>query len=180
METVISKFNNIKVIYTTEKRVLPSAYREAVNRHWQNLLNSGKRFFNGELFTIRNIESSENGINIYVSLTDYAHFLYTIHKNNYEDNDCRVIYTSVLIETSDNKYAVGEMNEGTAFPFKLQFIGGGIDKGDINGNIIDLEHNIRKEIFEELGIDVDDKTVVKSFKPLYLKSGGQSNFLSAI
>lgn len=72
------------------------------------------------------------------------------------------------------------MNEGTAFPYKLQFIGGGIDKNDINGEFLDLEHNIKKEILEELGIDAEDESIVKSLKPCFLCSGGQNNFLSAI
>ena len=180
-EIIISEFNNnINVYYTNKKRTLPMAYSESVNRHWESLLMSGKKFFNGDVFTINNIEVNEDSVNIFVGLTDYAHFLYTINKNNYEDNDCRVIHTSVLIETIDNKFAIGEMNQGTAFPFKLQFIGGGLDKSDIKGDILDLEHNIKKEILEELGIEVENKSIVKSLKPCYLKSGGQSNFLSAI
>ncbi len=180
-ETIISEFNDkLKVYYTNEKKSLPKEYSEQVKRHWEDILSGGKKFFNGDVFTINNIVISESSLNIFVRLTDYAHFLYTIHKNKYEENDCRVIHTSVLIQTSDNKFAIGEMNEGTAFPFKLQFIGGGIDKGDIKGDIIDLEHNIKKEILEELGIEVENKSIVKSLKPCYLKSGGESNFLSAI
>lgn len=181
MEISISKFdNNINIYYTNQKKVLSPEYREAVDRHWESFMKEGKKFFNGDVYTINNIEASENGINIFVCLTNYAHFLYTMDKDNCEENDCRTIYTSVLIETSDNKFAIGEMHEDTSFPLKLQFIGGGIDKEDINGEILDLEHNIKKEIFEELGIVVEDKSIVKSFKPSYLKSGGKRNFLSAI
>ena len=179
-ETIISEFNNIKVYYTNQKISLPTSYIEGVSKHWQNLILSGQKFFNGDVFTINNIEPNKDGANIFVGLTDYSHFLYTINKNNYEDYDCRVIHTSVLIETNDNKFAIGEMNEGTAFPFKLQFIGGGIDKSDLKGEILDLEHNVKKEILEELGIEVENKSIVKSLKPCYLKSGGQGNFLSAI
>jgi len=181
IETNISEFNdNVKVYYTNQKINLPNEYRKRVENHWESLLSSGKKFFNGDGFSIQKIEINEGCINIFVGLTDYAHFLYTIHKNNYEDNDCRIIHTSVLIQTSDNKFAIGEMNEDTAFPFKLQFIGGGIDKEDIKGEILDLEHNIKKEILEELGIEAGNKDIVKSLKPCYLKSGGKSNFLSAI
>jgi len=181
IDTIISEFNNnIKVYYSNKHKSLPAEYIKEVNKHWDSLLASGKRFFNGEVFTIDTIEINESGANIFVGLTDYAHFLYTIHNNTYEDSDCRIIHTSVLIETSDKKYAIGEMNEGTAFPFKLQFIGGGIDKGDIKGETLDLEHNIKKEILEELGIDVENTSIVKSLRPYYLKSGGHNNFLSAI
>ncbi|MGH4137087.1 hypothetical protein [Clostridium sp.] len=180
-ETIISEFNNnIKIYYKNQKKSLPLVYREEVETNWDNLLINGEKFFNVDVFTIDNIEVNEDNINIFVGLTDYAHFLYTINKNTYEDNDCRVIHTSALIETNDNKFAIGEMNEGTAFPFKLQFIGGGIDKNDIKGDLLDLEHNIKKEILEELGIETADKSIVKSFKPCYLKSGGKNNFLSAI
>lgn len=181
METRIYEFNNnIKVYYTNQRKKLPSAYKEKVKKHWEELLKSGKRFFNGDVFTINNIEANESLLNIFVGLTDYAHFLYTINKNTYDENDCKVIHTSVLIETCDNKFAIGEMNEGTAFPYKLQFIGGGIDKNDIKGETLDLEHNIKKEILEELGIDTEDKSTVKSLRPYFLKSGGEDNFLSAI
>lgn len=181
METIICEFNNnIKVYYTNQRKPLPAVYSEKVKRYWETLLSSGKSFFNGDVFTINKIEANESIMNIFVGLTDYAHFLYSINKSTYEDYDCRVIHTSVLIVTSDNKFAIGEMNEETAFPYKLQFIGGGIDKNDINGEVLDLEHNIKKEIREELGIDSEDKAIVRSLQPCFLKSGGEDNFLSAI
>jgi hypothetical protein len=177
----ISEFNNnIKVYYTNEKIHLPQAYSNAVESHWNLLLKSGKKFFRGDVYSITDIVHSEEGINIFVGLTDYAHFLYTIHKNTYVEHDCRVIHTSVLIETEDRKFVLGEMNVGTAFPHKLQFIGGGIDQNDIKENIFDLKHNIKKEILEEVFIDVEDKSMVKGVSPCFLKSGGDNNFLSAI
>ena len=72
------------------------------------------------------------------------------------------------------------MSKNTFAPDKLQFVGGGIDKDDINGEFLDLEHNIKKEIGEEIGIDVTDGNIVKDFRPYFLKDGGKSNFLSAI
>lgn len=172
--------DNVKIHYTNKKILLTQEYSERVQSHWESLLDTGKKFFNGDVFTISKIEIDGNKIHIYVGLTNYAHFLYTINKNNYEDDDCRIIHTSVLITTSDNKFAIGEMNECTAFPFKLQFIGGGIDKEDISGEFLDLEHNIKKEILEELGIQIENRDIVGSLRPCYLKSGGKRNFLSAI
>ena len=179
-EITISEFNNINVYYSNEKVILPKDYSDEVEKHWNSLLQSGEKFFRGDSYTITKIESNADCVNIYVKLTDYAHFLYTIYKNTYTKHDCRVIHTSVLIETNDKKFVLGEMNVGTAFPHKLQFIGGGIDKNDIKGNLLDLDHNIKKEILEELGIDAKNKSIVKELKPYFLKSGGDNNFLSAI
>lgn len=87
-EIIISEFNNkLKVHYTNEKISLTDEYSEKVKRHWQNLLSSGNKFFNGDVFTINNIVVTENSISIFVGLTDYAHFLYTIHKNKQEIRD---------------------------------------------------------------------------------------------
>jgi hypothetical protein len=46
----------------------------------------------------------------------------------------------------------------------------GIDKNDIIGNTFDLEHNIKKEILEEIGIDAENGNIVKGLKSCYLKS----------
>lgn len=180
-EIHIYKFdNNVKVHYTNKRVSLPKEYREKMEMYWNSLLKEGKKFFRGDVFTITDISCQYKNIIISVELTDYAHFLYTIHKGVFEEYDCRVIHTSVLVETSDGKFVIGVMNKDTFAPQKLQFIGGGIDKDDINGELLDLEHNIRKEIGEELGVDTTDENIVKDFRQYFLKDGGKSNFLSAI
>jgi hypothetical protein len=180
-EIHVYKFNNnVKVCYTNKKISLPKAYRDSVEIYWNSLLENGKNFFRGDIFTITNISCYGESVFINVELTDYAHFLYTIYKNEFNDHDCRVIHTSVLVETADGKFAIGIMGNDTFAPQKLQFVGGGIDKADLNGEILDLEHNIRKEIAEELGLDTGDKSIIKDFKPYLIKDGGKANFLSAI
>jgi hypothetical protein len=104
--------DNIKVYYTNKKVSLPQEYMDEVEGHWNTLLQSGKKFFRGDIFTITHIKKTDGQVVISVELTDYAHFLYTVHKGTYAEYDCRVIYTSVLIETSDKKFAIAEMNTG--------------------------------------------------------------------
>lgn len=172
--------NNVKVCYKNKKVSLPKDYSDNVEIYWNSLLKNGKKFFRGEVFTITNISRYSESLFINVELTDYAHFLYTLYKNEFNEHDCRVIHTSVLVETSDGKFVIGVMSNDTFAPQKLQFIGGGIDKADINGEILDLEHNICKEISEELGLDIRDKSIIKDFRPYLIKDGGKTNFLSAI
>jgi len=180
-KTIISRFHQgVNTYYTNEKISLPKDYSDQVEKHWQELQQAGKDFFRGDVYTISKIEDTNERLDIFVSKTDYAHFLYTIHREKFVEPDCRIIHTAVLIETINGKFVIGEMNLGTAAPGKFQFIGGGIDKNDIKNNVFDLRHNIEKEINEEIGIDVEDKTLVKELKPYVLKSGGKDNFLSAI
>lgn len=52
----IYKFNNnVKICYSDEKISLPKDYSDAVEAYWNSLLKSGKKFFRGEVFTIKNI-----------------------------------------------------------------------------------------------------------------------------
>jgi 8-oxo-dGTP pyrophosphatase MutT (NUDIX family) len=172
--------DNVKVCFNQRKASLPKQYSDGCDAHWESLLKKGKKYFRGDIFTISDIKHDSQGIMISVELTDYAHFLYTLNRNAYEDHDCRVIYTSVLVETADGKFVIGIMGEDTFAPQKLQLFGGGIDKGDLKGNEIDLENSAKKEIVEELGIDVNDLKIVKQFRRYLLKEGGRSNFYSAV
>jgi 8-oxo-dGTP pyrophosphatase MutT (NUDIX family) len=172
--------DNVKVCFNQKKVSLPKQYSDDCDAHWESLRKKGKKYFRGDIFTISDIKHDSQGIMISVELTDYAHFLYTINKNVYEDYDCRVVYTSILVETADGKFVIGIMGEDTFAPQKLQLFGGGIDKGDIQDNEIDLAHSAKKEIAEELGIDVNDYRMVRQFRPYLLKEGGRSNFYSAV
>ncbi len=171
---------NIEVYYDNSKILLPEEYSNKVEEYWNDLIRKGKKFFRGDCYTIEDIEKSKESIRINVKLTDYAHYLYTVHRSFSTELDCRVISTSALIETLDGRLVLGEMNSNTAAPGKLQFTGGGIDKEDIIGDCIDLRGNIKKEIFEELGIDTNNEKFVKSLEPSYLVSGGKHNFLSLV
>lgn len=172
--------NNIRVCYTGRKVILPPKYIADCEAHWLSLMEAGKKYFRGDIFTVNEVTQAQDKITLTVELTDYAHFIYTVHKNVYEENDCRVIYTSVLVETADGKYVIGVMGEDTFAPQKLQLFGGGIDKSDLKGNEFDLKHSAKKEIGEELGINTNDEKIVKRFKPYLLKTGGISNFFSVI
>jgi len=176
----IYKYHNIKVHFLNRKISLPQNYIKKIDKYWNLLQKQGKKFIRGDIFTIKSIKQNNTSLIIYVELTDYAHFLFTYYQKVSKKYDCRVIHTSALIETSDHKFVIGVMNNGTYAPQKLQFIGGGIDKDDLIGNELDLTHNIRKEISEELGLNTQNINIIKNFKPYLLKSGGETNFLSAV
>ena len=48
------------------------------------------------------------------------------------------------------------MNKTTSMPYCLQIPGGGIDIADIEDRIIKIDLNIKRELKEEINIDLDD------------------------
>ncbi|MFA6047264.1 MAG: hypothetical protein WCV59_04230 [Parcubacteria group bacterium] len=126
--------------------------------------------------------TSENGNDIKTSLaiSDYAHYLYTRKIGLPEKYACKNLHTSCLIETSDKVLIFGIMGRDTAISGSVQCVGGGLDKKDIRGNRIDLSHNIKKELMEEVGIEVDDQKIVSSLELKYLKYSPKRNTAAAI
>lgn len=175
----ITNKNDIEVIFLNKKIKLPDQIQDKIEAYW-NLINNNKNFIRGEVYTITNIKNINGKLKIYVELSDYAHYLYTINNSIPKQYACRVIYTAALVITQDSKFIFGEMSSSTSTPNRLQCSGGGIDSKDVRDNIIDLSHNISNELFEELGIDTKDTNVVEKIYPRYLKSGGINDFLAVI
>ena len=171
---------NIKVIYDKSKIVLPEEFKKAIEENWNLLMKQGKKFFRGEVYTISKIESIYNNLIIHLNLSDYAHYIYVIYNKHQKELSCRVVYTSALVETIDGQFVFGEMANHTSTPKRLQCSGGGIEHIDIKGNIVDLNNNIKRELFEEIGIDINDKCIILESFPKYMKSGGLDNFISII
>ncbi|ADY55270.1 NUDIX hydrolase [Syntrophobotulus glycolicus DSM 8271] len=177
----LQKFEKkIKVRFSAEKIFLPKAITAIMEDYWESLIAEGAQFRRGEVFSIVKIKEENDALEIFVQLTDYAHYLSTINNIIPAEYACRVIYTAAIVETKDGKLVFGEMAPGTSTPGRLQCAGGGLDYSDIQGQYIDLTHNVRKELLEELGLDVNNKQVVLDLKPEYLKAGGINNFLAAI
>jgi 8-oxo-dGTP pyrophosphatase MutT (NUDIX family) len=119
-------------------------------------------------------------IEVIVSRTDFAHNLFCRDVRSPEGYGIRIIHTAALVETSDGKVIFGKMGKHTANAGRYQLCGGGIDDHDIRDGVFDLDHNTKKELREELGIDADDAGLVSSFAPAYFKEGGPRENMSVI
>ncbi|WP_061996180.1 hypothetical protein [Clostridium sp. ATCC 25772] len=169
---------NVEIIYDKEY-IMPGYVTEKVEAHWEELLKSGRNFTRGTVFTINNIENIGKDLKVYIQSTDYAHYLYTIH-NNIEEYGCRVIYGSILVETIDSSFVIGEMACNTALPNRLQCCGGGFDDEDLIEGKIDIYNNIQRELYEELGINLYDTDTICKVQPKYIQSGGEHNFIGLV
>ncbi len=178
IQEIIGK--KLEVIFINEQVSLPLNIQKQIDKYWFKLLKDRKTLRRGDVFTISTIEKGKSRFKIRVKLTDYAHYMATINNKIDKKYGCRVIHTSALVETLDNKIIIGEMASNTSTPGRLQFPGGGIDKTDLENNSINLNKNISKEIKEELGIEVSRKEHISYFKPRFLKTGGIHDFYAII
>jgi 8-oxo-dGTP pyrophosphatase MutT (NUDIX family) len=170
----------LTLTFDQEKVTLPRAIRKKVDQHWTQLIESNPHLRNGEVFTITAVKDDSGHLEISLAETDYAHYLYSSQVGGLEEHAVRIIHPAVLVVSSDDKFIFGAMGEHTSRPGVIQFCGGGIDHEDVVDGIIDIEHNVVKELSEELGIDARDKSLVTTFYPAYLKSGGPTGKMTIV
>lgn len=162
-----------RLIFNGQKVVLPAGLRQKIDTYWQKLILQKPQLKNGEVFTVTSLDSDYR--NIELAETDYAHYLYSQRVGGLGDYTVRIIHPAALVITSDNKLVLGEMGDHTSMPGIIQCCGGGIDHNDLEGNVVNIRHAMRRELMEELNIDVNNTDNIKSFAPAYLKIGGSKN-----
>ena len=168
------------VRFSNKSVILPLDVQKKIDAYWDELFQSGKTYKRGEVFTVTKKESFDDRLEILVEKTDYAHYLYCQNVDTLGEYGVHIIHTAVLVETSDMKTIFGKMGEHTSRSGIYQLCGGGIDNDDLRDGIFDFEHNITKELREELGIDVNDKQRVGTFELAYLKEGGPTDKMTVI
>lgn len=176
----VSPAQEVTVRFSNKEVQLPEEIQTKIDSYWKELLDSGKSYKRGEVFTVTHKEVTETAVNILVEKTDYAHYLYCQNKESLEENGVHIIHTAVLVESSDDHFLFGEMGHQTSRHGIIQLCGGGIDNDDLKGEYFDFKHNITKELQEELDIDVTDTSRVTYFDEAYLKEGGPTDKMTVI
>lgn len=164
----------IKIEYTGDPVQLTAARSKEIEDFWLEV-NHNRRFHRGEVFSVSSIVEQQDLFTVQLSRTDYAHYLHTVRNSVFDQESCKVIFAAGLVETNDSKYIFGEMNSHTAYPGRLQCVGGGLSWEDKIGNFFDSKKSVLRELSEELGITDSDQ--IKSCIPVFIKTGGTYDFI---
>jgi hypothetical protein len=156
---------------------LPASCQYKVDNFW-SAINKDNRFSRGEIFHVDTVEESQGFMNVLLKRSDYAYYLYSVRNKQIEMDRCRVIYGAGLVETADSFFVFGEMGKNTAYPGRLQCVGGGLSRQDLHESFFDLEKSVLRELHEELGIINNND--VKDCSVKYIKTGGDFDFITLL
>ena len=147
---IILKFENRRID-------LPIKLKENIENFWNNAIKENPNLYNGQDYVVEKVKETEENIEMLVVKSDYAHYLYDervgIQKEEYR---CCSPWGGILLLTKDDYFVIGEMNSTTSVPYCLQISGGGIDINDIENGVINIDLNIKRELKEELNLNLDD------------------------
>lgn len=147
---------------------LPEEIKRKIEEFWNKCELENPNLWNGELMCVGECRREGNKIIIVCQKSNYAHYLYDERIGLPKEYACNSLVGGCLLETSDNYYIVGELDEKTSFPNCLQISGGSADVADIKDGQIDIFNTIIRECEEELNIRLQDKKQVEHFEMKYI------------
>lgn len=154
---MIKRINKtIKLVYENRIKILPEGLKNKINIFWEECIKQNPTLFNGEDYVVEKFEENDDEIVMHVVKSDFAHYLYD-ERVGIKNPEYRCIspWSGVLLLTSDNYWVVGQMNKLTSFADGFQIPGGAVDKKDIKDGKIDINENLKREVKEEVNLDLD-------------------------
>lgn len=148
---------SINLEYTGQNINLPKNLNDKIEEFWSKAIIETPSLYNGEYFSVEEAIETDNEIIMKVSKTNYAHYLYDERIGiNDEKYRCICPWSGILLITNDNYWVFGQASKKTSFPNGFQISGGGIDKKDIYNTKIDLTQNLKRELKEEMNLNLDE------------------------
>lgn len=136
---------------------LPIKLKEDIEVFWKNAIKENPNLYNGQDYAVESVNETEENIEMLVVKSNYAHYLYNERVGIKEEKyKCCAPWGGILLVAKDNYFVIGEMNNTTSVPHCLQISGGGIDIADIESGIVNIDSNIKRELKEELNLNLDD------------------------
>ena len=164
----LDKDYDVDILYKNEDVILPEFVKNKIKENWNEY---GKKFTNGNIFFINdyNVDNKNKKVLLDVCNSKYDHYLYTRLKKDFDEYSCVNLWSGAVLESSDGKLILGRMSSETVCEGELHVSGGSTDRKDLVNNKIDYHKTMTRELYEEMGIDIDDKNIVKDYYLKYLK-----------
>lgn len=156
------KNKKINVLIENTKFDIPQDLEKKILKNFENMKNSGKNIWNGDLLCVSDINTTDNDVTLICKKSNYAHYLYGENIGCPPKYECRNLSAGCFLETLDGYFVFGELANTASFPHVLQTTGGGVDKADISDNKINVEQTITREALEELNIDLNNKNIISN------------------
>ena len=167
---VIHTKKQVKTKTIHKKMNLPKDLRDKIDKFWEEQVKENPNLFNGEVWNVTKMEENKDDIVLTIEKTDYAHYLYDERHGIEEKYACHNLAGGTYIVTKDGYAVIGELDDTTSYPRMMQVSGGGIDeKYDIVNGEFDLIKTAKRELKEELNLDLDNKEQIDNYNFGYIE-----------
>jgi 8-oxo-dGTP pyrophosphatase MutT (NUDIX family) len=127
--------------------------RVEIDRHFADLQRSCPALWNGRVLLVNRYAVDGGVLRGACFETDYASFLAWRHWD-FPDAGVFNIFASAGLRAADGAFLAGEMAQSTANAGQIYFPCGTPDPKDVAAGTLDLDGSLRRELYEETGLDV--------------------------
>jgi 8-oxo-dGTP pyrophosphatase MutT (NUDIX family) len=133
-------------------------HRGAIDRHFAELQRQRPAVWNGRVVLLNRYQIHDGVFRGSCFETDYASLI-AWRDWGFPDPSVHNIFAAAALRGADGAYLVGEMGQHTASAHQLYFPCGTPEPLDTNDRAqLDLQENLRRELHEETGLDIEDLT----------------------
>jgi 8-oxo-dGTP pyrophosphatase MutT (NUDIX family) len=132
---------------------LDLTHADAIAENWASEIAANPALFNGQIVLQREIRYEDGDLSAVGHISRFATFLWWRRQPELA-GACHLFGYPVLV-SSDGALIAVEMASHTANPGQVYFAAGSLDASDIIDGYCDIEGNMRREVREETGLDLD-------------------------
>src|SRR5436190_1261718 len=129
--------------------------RAKIDAHFAKLRADKPQMWNGRVLLLRRGEIADRMLNGAYSEVDFASFI-AWRDWGFPDKAIRNCFPMAALRSSDGAFLLGVMGGHTATAGQIYFPAGTPDLNDVDGDTVDLERGVIRELIEETGLSVGD------------------------
>ena len=157
-----SKMNETKIIAIERLELrlaewqwpFASDHRAKITSHFNALKRDKPELWNGRVFLLRDFEVSDAVLRGVFFEADFADLL-AWRDWGFPDQSTHACFAMAAIEGIDKGFVLGAMGQHTANAGLIYFPTGTPDPDDLDGERVDLDRSVRRELAEETGLEFD-------------------------
>ena len=129
--------------------------RAEIDAHFAKLRLAKPEMWNGQVLLMRRGEIADGVLSGAYLKTDFASFI-SWRDWGFPDKSVRNCFPMAALRSADGAFLLGVMGAHTATAGQIYFPAGTPDPNDIDGDTVDLERGVIRELIEETGLGAAD------------------------
>jgi len=129
--------------------------RAEIDAHFAKLRVEKPEMWNGRVLLLRRGEISDGVLSGAYLEVDFASFI-AWRDWGFPDKAIRNCFPMAALRSSDGAFLLGVMGSHTATAEQIYFPAGTPDSNDVDGDTVDLERGVIRELIEETGLGIGD------------------------
>src|SRR3954468_11834825 len=129
--------------------------RTEIDAHFDKLRREKPQMWNGHVLLLRRGDIADGVLSGAYLKTDFASFI-AWRDWGFPDKSVRNCFPMAALRSADGAFLLGVMGAHTATAGQIYFPAGTPDPNDIDGDIVDLERGVMRELMEETGLGAAD------------------------